>query len=108
MYEYNKNAPAAQQQQQVYPLYRRLNAPRCNPNNPKQREPSSACACDLPLENEAIEVLVDPTNGIYVRGGVTFVDRKNCDFTVTYFLDDGYPTMKAFHVNSQQQGVLPY
>jgi hypothetical protein len=108
MYDYNKNAPAAQQQQQVYPPYRRLNAPQCNPNNPKKREPSSACACDLPLENEAIEVLVDPTNGIYVRGGVTFVDRKNCDFTVTYFSDDGYPMKKVFHVISQQQDVLPY
>jgi len=64
-------------------------------NQNQQSAPN--CTADLPLENETIDVLVDPIRGLYVQGGVTSVDRDRCDFTVTYLSADGYPLEKSFH-----------
>jgi hypothetical protein len=92
-YYYNDYAPPLQEQQ-AYPPYRRTIAPTSKPK--QQQLPSSACGSDLPLESEPVDVLVDPTRGLYVQGGVTSVDRSNCDFTVTYWSADGYQVKKSF------------
>ncbi len=89
-----------QQEQLLYPPYKRPNPPKCNP----KQQPKSKCNCDLPYDGEAIDVLVDPEQGLYVRGGVTFVDPKKCDFVVTIFSSvNGQPVQKSFHAINLEQ-----
>jgi hypothetical protein len=95
-YYYNDYAPPLQKQE-AYPPYRRIIAPTSKPK--KQEVPQSSCGSNLPMENEPIDVLVDPTRGVYVQGSVTSVDWNSCDFTVTYRSADGYPVQIPFQTN---------
>mmetsp|Transcript_650 Transcript_650/g.1542 ORF Transcript_650/g.1542 Transcript_650/m.1542 type:complete len:592 (-) Transcript_650:164-1939(-) len=93
--------PKQQQTEQLpYPPYKRPNPPKCSP----KQSPKSKCNCDLPYDGETIDVLVDPIQGLYVRGGVTFVDPKKCDFIVTIFSSaDGQPVQKSLHAINLEQ-----
>jgi len=56
--------------------------------------------------NEPIDVLLDPVYGIYAQGGVTSVNRRKCDFTVTYFSADGNPVKISFHIPIKTKTVF--
>ncbi|VEU34998.1 unnamed protein product [Pseudo-nitzschia multistriata] len=98
-YYYDDYAPPLHADE-AYPPYRRIVAP----NRPLATSTASlpsdkTCTVDLPSENEAVDVLVDPQKGIYVQGYVTSRDLKKCDFTVTYSSSNGDVLVaKSFHI----------
>mmetsp|Transcript_27746 Transcript_27746/g.59310 ORF Transcript_27746/g.59310 Transcript_27746/m.59310 type:complete len:858 (+) Transcript_27746:51-2624(+) len=101
-YYYDDFAPPLRRNES-YPPYRRPKVPQ---QRQQQQQPPLACPADLPTMNEPIDVLLDPVYGIYAQGGVTSVNRRKCDFTVTYFSADGNPVKISFHIPIKTKTVF--